>query len=228
MQPGELEFFLGCAPDSAPLLEAIALIDTPGSFHVPTMSYRTPAKFETPASRELILGRHVMLDGANAPMIKDLTHLEMNTRYDSRFLNILQGLLHLQTLGLVIDYLPPIYALPIITLPCLNSLRLVDTASDCSRVLQHIRAPCVKALTLIFSSQTNTMADLPVLLAAVSTLHAQNTAEIKHAYNYRINYSSGKATFCLTPSLDIRLAEAESSRHTNVFCNSHNTCWNPN
>ncbi|KAG1730801.1 uncharacterized protein EDB91DRAFT_1085276 [Suillus paluster] len=57
MQPGELEFILGCAPGPGSVLEAIALVNTPGSFYVPTtLPYHTLAKFITPALRELILG----------------------------------------------------------------------------------------------------------------------------------------------------------------------------
>ncbi|KAG2741341.1 hypothetical protein P692DRAFT_20256981 [Suillus brevipes Sb2] len=109
-------------------------------------------------------------------MIEDLTHPAISgvpiRPKLHEFINIHQGLSSLQTLILeLIGTLP----MPIINVPQgVSSIKLRGFAQDCSVLLQHIRAPCIKAFAFIdlkrgFKRGFN----LPDFLAAVSASRAK-------------------------------------------------------
>ncbi|KAG0707883.1 hypothetical protein DFH29DRAFT_1075883 [Suillus ampliporus] len=120
------------------------------------------------------------------------THLDIRSCIATNlaFVNILQRLSSLQTLAL---HLIGIVALPIINLP------------------NHIRAPCVKAVTLICYSDADR---LPLFLVAVSALLAQKA----ETPNYH------------PPTLVIRLADMELSQGINTLRDAFGTNprWYPN
>jgi hypothetical protein len=111
-------------------------------------------------------------------MIEDLTHLAISgvpiRRMLHEFINIHQGLSSLQTLALE---LIGFYPLPMpINPPRVSSIKLREFAQDCSVLRQHIRAPCIKALALMYDFERDL--NLPDLLTAVSASLAQNATEI--------------------------------------------------
>ncbi|OJA12145.1 hypothetical protein AZE42_05144 [Rhizopogon vesiculosus] len=183
--------------------------------------------FETPALRKLVLGNNVTLDGTNATIIKDLTHLDIGNTDMPRLyktIDVFQALLSMKSLALNTRASSAAVSFTIIILPSLTSIMLDGTASDCSKLLQHVRAPSVKACTLVCTSRNKEK--LPVLLAAVSALFAQNkeiSAFLQRPHQLFINMeelSSRKMT--------VRMAETEYSGGIEAFCQPNNVTWNPN
>ncbi|OJA12138.1 hypothetical protein AZE42_05137 [Rhizopogon vesiculosus] len=211
----------------APLLESISFNNTTGIHTSNPVPYHLIVRFETPALRKLVLGNNVTLDGTNATIIKDLTHLDIGNTDMPRLykiIDVLQALLSLNSLALNIRASSVAVSFTIIILPSLTSIMLDGTASDCSKLLQHVRAPSVKACTLVCTSRDKE--ELPVLLAAVSALFAQNkelSALLQRPQQLFINMgelSSRKMT--------VRMAETEYSGGIEAFCQPNNVTWNPN
>ena len=178
--PGSFRCGLEHTPvSSAPHLESISFNNPAGVddpyLHLLATPYHHLVRFETPALRKLVLCGHITLNGTNATIIKDLTHLDIRTtdmERISRTVDVLQALLSLKSLALNIRETSIAVSFTIISLTSLTSIRLVGTASDCSKLLQQIRAPSIKAFSLVCKSRTKT--ELPDLLAAVSALCVQN------------------------------------------------------
>ncbi|KAG1887649.1 hypothetical protein F4604DRAFT_1916457 [Suillus subluteus] len=158
----KLQDLLRCAFGPAPLLVSITPIPTSSYEPNSTITHDTVAEFKTPALRKLILDDWSV---AIWPTLRV-------------FINVHQRLSSLQTLALELIglYTMPML-LPIINLPRLSSIKLKRFVQDCSVVLQHIRAPCIKALAHKCDSEKNV--NLPDLHAAVSALLAQNATEVK-------------------------------------------------
>ncbi|KAG1838213.1 hypothetical protein DFJ58DRAFT_846165 [Suillus subalutaceus] len=231
---GAPQSILDYASGPAPLLESIVLINRNNtSAYEPAISYHTLVKFETPALRQLVLD-NVMFDGANTP-IKNFTYLDMRSFHNSRLIHALHESSSLQTLGLDLSLAGFVAtACPVISLPSLSCLKLWGLASDCSELLQNIRAPHVKALALVCTSQIVTGTDLPILFTAVSGLHAQAVPEIKarlrqHPHRLFISMTRGPRPDYHFPSLIVRLAETASSQDNSAFHESGiHHCWNQN
>ncbi|OAX38479.1 hypothetical protein K503DRAFT_159501 [Rhizopogon vinicolor AM-OR11-026] len=211
----------------APLLESISFNNLTGIHTSNPIQYHHIVRFETPALRKLVLGNNVTLDGTNATIIKDLTHLDIGNTDMPRLyktIDVLQALLSLKFLALNIRASSAAVSFTIITLPSLTSIMLNGTALDCSKLLQQVRAPSVKACTLVCTSRDKT--ELPDLLAAVSALLAQNkeiSALLQRPHRLFINMgelSSRKMT--------VRMAETEYCGGIEAFCQPKNVTWNPN